>query len=278
MGALNWDIEAKAALKRVPVMVRPLARRKIEQAVAASGGRQVRLADYEQAEARFKAVRGGRSDAQMAAMMPSENVAGASMVVIESCRHELAQCPNALIDTSEWRMAIEDWVQASGLSERLRARVTGDKLLYHHKLRIAIAGCPNGCSRPQIADLAIVGGVRPAFDAQACTACGECVAVCPDQAITMNDTAQADPNLCQGCHACLTACEFEAVSLSEPFVRVLMGGKLGRHPHLARCVAEVSTPTQLIDLYQSAVDRYLQKSPAGMRFAAWWTSQEEGGR
>ena len=146
--AIAWDPEAREALKRVPALVRGLARRKVEQRVAAAGGARVSLADFAEAEARFRAVMGGRSEKELASLLPAPNRPGARMVVLETCRAGLSDCPNVLLDTEPWRAAIEAWLAEDKVSERLRARVEEDSVLFHHKLRIALSGCPNGCSRP----------------------------------------------------------------------------------------------------------------------------------
>ena len=48
-----------------------------------------------------------------------------------------------------------------------------------------------------------------------CTACGACEAICPMDAIEINDTAQIDKDRCIGCGLCVTVCEFNAVALDE---------------------------------------------------------------
>ncbi|CAO0824408.1 hypothetical protein DFAR_630047 [Desulfarculales bacterium] len=58
---------------------------------------------------------------------------------------------------------------------------------HYHKLRLAVSGCSNGCSRPQIADLALVGLVCPEFHLDHCLGWGVCARGCPDQAIAMID-------------------------------------------------------------------------------------------
>jgi len=84
MPRLAWDGQTEEALKRVPVFVRPLARRKIEERVGANGRSLVTLADFAEAEARFRAVAGKRSDQKLQAVMPAANQAGAQMVVLEA--------------------------------------------------------------------------------------------------------------------------------------------------------------------------------------------------
>jgi anaerobic sulfite reductase subunit C len=274
MGRLAWDKDAEEAMKRAPFFVRSLARRKVEERVAAAGRDRVSLADVQEAEARFKAVRGGRSDQELAQVMPQKNKPGVPMVVLESCRAQLAQCTNTLLDTGPWRQVIKEWLRAADINERLRQRVPEDRVLFHHKLKIAMAGCPNGCSRPQIADLALVGSVRPVFDKDLCTGCGACAEVCPDDAIELQEVAIHDPTRCLGCLNCSRACAEEAITLGPPFARLYLGGKLGRHPRLALPAGQAEKPAEAVEVFSQAVERYLKEAPPSMRFAAWWPPRD----
>ncbi|MFH1058617.1 MAG: 4Fe-4S binding protein [Pseudomonadota bacterium] len=274
---MRWEPAAQEALKQVPFMVRPLARKQIEARVAGQGRESVSLADYQAAEAAFRALSGGRSQAELAGLMPAANRPGVEMAPLEACRSELTGCPNRLIATDQWRQALQDWLARRDVSERLRGLVPGEQVLYHHKLKLAVAGCPNGCSRPQVADMALVGFVRPSFDLADCTACGACAQACPDQAITMTDEGPVwGEAACQGCRACAEACPAGCITTGQPAVRVLMGGKLGRHPHLADPVAEAADPAAAVELLDRALERYLAQARPGERFAAWW--QRQGGR
>jgi len=271
-GALPWDPRAEAALGRVPFFVRPLVRRKVEERVAASGGRRVGLEDFQEAEAAFRAVSAGKSQKELKAMLPVDNRPGVEMVVVEACRSRLSNCPNPLIDTQKWLERVRAWVEELDLSERLRRRVAEDKILFHHKLKIAIAGCPNGCSRPQIADLALVGMTRPRLvEPEACTACGACAEACPDGAVKQDHgPPEFYRGLCQGCLACSRACPVGGIELDPPGVRVLMAGKLGRHPHLARPVMETHDPAEVFSYWTRELEEYLASAPSGRRFSAWW--------
>jgi ferredoxin len=53
------------------------------------------------------------------------------------------------------------------------------------------------------------------IDAQLCTACGQCIEVCPVGAITLEETAIVDETQCVGCGACAEACPMEAISLAK---------------------------------------------------------------
>ena len=269
MTNIVWEKAAEKALANTPFFVRPLVRRKLEDRVRSQGGSVVTLHDFQQAEARFRAVSAGKSDAELQQLMPRENATGVEMLVIEVCHSALSNCPNVLISTEAWKTAIEEWAQQCGISERLRRRVAGETILHHHKFRISISGCPNGCSRPQIADIGLLGFVRPALDPRNCTACGACAAACPDSAITPGDGVAPDFSLsnCQGCRHCRDACAHECISLSPPGVRVLLGGKLGRHPHLAEFACELYQPAELVALLDQLMTEYIDNATPDERFA-----------
>lgn len=44
-----------------------------------------------------------------------------------------------------------------------------------------------------------------------CVACGACVDVCPQDAITIDDVAFIDPSKCIDCGACVDACPTSAI-------------------------------------------------------------------
>jgi dissimilatory sulfite reductase (desulfoviridin) alpha/beta subunit len=266
-------------MEKVPFLVRPLARRKVEERVAAQGRARVSLGDVAEAEARFRAVMGGRSDKEVESLLPQDNRPGASLTVLEACRGELSGCPNRLLDLEPWLQALSQWLEQDQVSEQLRNRVGNPKVLYHHKLRLALCACPNGCSRPQIADLALVGFVRPEFHLDHCQGCGACARDCPDQAITMIDNHPVwDQHRCQGCRACQKACPTECIISTPPAMRILMGGKLGRHPHLAREVGQATEPGQALARLKAEVDDFINTANADERFAAWWTRTRGGER
>jgi len=57
-------------------------------------------------------------------------------------------------------------------------------------------------------------GYCPQIDEELCSVCGNCAAVCPFQAITINaELPKIDHDICMGCGLCVSHCPTEAVSL-----------------------------------------------------------------
>lgn len=270
MTEIQWDKQAEEALSKVPFFVRSMVKKKVTEQVRNSGNDSVTIEDFREAEARFRAFAGNKSEDELKKMMPREYEPGVEMVILESCHNEMSGCPNVLIRTAEWESAIEKWIKESGINERLRDKVKGNRILHHHKLKISISGCPNGCSRPQIADFGIVGFVKPFVDPADCTECGACEDACPDSAIIVDGAPPIfDRKACKGCKKCMKSCPNDCISLSEPAIRLFVGGKLGRRPHLAKFHSEHKSPEELLDTVESLVDNYLRNGK-NERFSEFW--------
>jgi hypothetical protein len=57
-------------------------------------------------------------------------------------------------------------------------------------------------------------------------------------------------------------------------MELLLAGKLGRHPHLARPAGFFDCPEELIDYLNRIMDQYLQEAAHGQRFADFWIDQQ----
>jgi len=192
---------------------------------------------------------------------------GNSLVVIEPCRSAAMKCPNALIDIRELSGAIEEWAHKTGAADKLYEKKKGSKIRFHDMFRIAISGCPNGCSRPQIADIGVKGAVRPEFDPADCESCGSCAEACPDNAISMDSGLPwFNMEACQGCKSCMRSCPRQCIELSSSSLKVTAGGKLGRRPMFGKKVAEVETSKELIKIVDSLFEDYLTNAGTRERF------------
>lgn len=160
---------------------------------------------------------------------------------VRTCRGT-ASCPHAVLafDPSS---EIARVVSNSGWTGFLTARF--HPLRHHHQFRIAVAACPNGCSQPHIADFALVATTSVLLDTEGCAGCGTCVAACAEDALCLDDAIRINRNACLGCAACIRVCPTGALRRSPDGYRVLVGGKLGRHPRLAHEFGVFSLPKAL---------------------------------
>lgn len=78
-----------------------------------------------------------------------------------------------------------------------------------------------GCSSKK-AKLRQHYGQIPSISLEVCTACGSCLEMCPEGAITVGATAEIDPEKCIGCGECIAICRDGAVE----FDWTIMGGDL----------------------------------------------------
>lgn len=70
----------------------------------------------------------------------------------------------------------------------------------------------------------------PAGNADLCTHCGRCAAVCPTQAIARGDEVHTDPARCIRCCACVKGCPVGARSFHTPFAAALARSFTRRKP------------------------------------------------
>lgn len=74
----------------------------------------------------------------------------------------------------------------------------------------------------------------PAGNADLCTRCGRCAAICPTQAIARGDEMHTDPARCIRCCACVKECPVGARSFHTPFAATLARNFARRKPSVTR--------------------------------------------
>lgn len=148
---------------------------------------------------------------------------------VTACRGAV-DCPRRALDAPDLPQTLADALGRLPLTPAPGAQHA------HTLLRVAVAYCPNACSQPQIADAGAIGAALPAVDPGACVACGACAATCREAAVDLDGLGTIrgiDAARCLGCGACAAACPAQAITTGQRGFRLLVGGKLGRHPRLA---------------------------------------------
>ena len=183
-------------------------------------------------------------------------------------------CPHRIADSSALADQIETLLAEADLRGFLESRVTGP-LKFHHEFRVSLAECPNSCSQVQIKDVGIIAACAPRVTGAACSRCGACAEACPDNAvIPADDGPTIDSGRCQRCGRCIGACATGTLAEGETGYRVQLGGKLGRHPRLARELPGLFPAAAVVAIVRACIDLYKEKSRDGRRFAEVLTGAE----
>ncbi|MGE5507536.1 MAG: 4Fe-4S dicluster domain-containing protein [Chitinophagales bacterium] len=243
---MEWDKEARARLGDAPALLRGFIARKVEEVARAQGSDRVTLAIWDAAKRlRDKALHDPSSPTDL----PSPELLSALVRETENRGQREGKafrlrvcggafgCPRPQVDVAGLAQELEAELERSGLAERLDAALAG-RVLTHHKLAVAVAGCVNGCSEPPTKDFGVSGQARPEAVKGKCTGCRRCEKACQERAVTAGRPGSETPDpsfdraACLNCGDCARACQAGAIALT-PGYRVTIGGRLGRHPRLA---------------------------------------------
>ena len=249
---MKWTDEAEAAVKKVPFFVRKRVRARVENEAAAAGKKEVSLADVKATQVRFLS----KMDSEIKGYQ------------LDTCFGPNG-CPNRANTGERLIERLETLLKSADLLSFLKTQVKGD-LKFHHEFRITLAECPNACSQPQIKDVGIIGACAPMLSEEQCTLCNACAETCKENAIEldeMNEKPLINFEKCLLCGQCMAACPTGTIAASEKGFRVLLGGKLGRHPQLARKLPGIFSEDGVVAIVSDCVDFYKKNSKKGKRFA-----------
>lgn len=248
---MKWAWDAEKEISKVPFFVRKKVRRRVEKEAAERGAAMVSLDHVHASRKRFLSN------------MESE-VKGYQ---IEACFSQ-GGCPNSCIEKDTLTARLEALLAAEDLLGFLRKSVPGT-LRFHHEFRISVSHCPNACSQPQIKDIGIIAATYPRAEETLCSGCMSCVNVCKENAVVLSDVPfpLIDTRACLGCGACVRSCPTECILPEEKGYRVLLGGRLGRHPRLGRELPSLLTEDQALEVVKACLAYYKKNSSAGRRFS-----------
>lgn len=246
---MKWSEEAEAAVFKVPFFVRKRVKKRVEEEALRCGAKEVHLGHVNTCQKRFLN--------QM-----QDEVKGYQ---VETCFGPTG-CPNRAVAWDDLSRRIEGRIAQRNLKSFLKERVAGP-LKIHHEFRVSISDCPNACSRPQIADLGLIGARQPKVADAYCSQCAACVEVCREGAISLNGSGPVvDFAKCLNCGQCLNACPTGTLKEDTRGYRIQVGGKLGRHPRLARELPGIYGLEETLRLVDRCLDHYQRYCRKGERF------------
>ncbi|MFO7600104.1 MAG: 4Fe-4S binding protein [Candidatus Desulfacyla sp.] len=250
---MEWLSQAEAEIRKAPFFVRKMARKRVEEHVEAKGRKVVTAADVKSAKKHFLT----RMD---------EEVKGFRVEVCFGAQG----CLNRVMEDDGLARSIEAILAAEDLRGFLNETVNGP-LKFHHEFRVALADCPNACSQPQIKDIGVIGAAAPERTNVPCSECGACQDICREGAAAVDSHVSGpvfDRNRCARCGQCIRVCPTGTIGCGERGYRVLIGGKLGRHPRLATELPGLHDADGVLRLVKWCVQYYKAHSSGGERFAA----------
>jgi len=165
----------------------------------------------------------------------------------------------------------------NGLLEALRSKLVDLKInetleqkfhpiLHHHLPKIGLAGCPNGCSQPDIKDFSISGYVNPLITDAPCLQCEVCVRSCLEGAISLQPKGiSIDKDRCLSCGNCQRVCPSGTLTRGESGWILRLGGRVGRHPRFATFIGKVSTIDEVVQWVYKTILDYMENSEAQER-------------
>ena len=249
---MRWSEAALKEMERVPFFIRKMVKKRVEEFARQQGSQFVVPGHLEACRRRFmknqaQEVRGHR---------------------LETC-FGAEDCTNRVLAPTSIVRRLEEFFSSLDLKEFLRGRVSGP-LKMHHEFRVSVSFCPNACSRPQIVDLGIIGAVRPAVTEMECSMCRACLEECREEAIDLLEDKGPviDRERCLYCGHCTKVCPTSSLERELEGFRVMVGGKLGRHPQLAHELPGIFSEEEVMEIAGKVVDFYMSDCRNGERLGA----------
>jgi len=248
---VKWQKSAEEALARVPFFVRKRVKKKVEEEATSLGALEVDLQHVKSCRQKF--------------LKNMENEIQGFQV--EQCFGSNG-CPNRAMTNDGLAQEIEKILVGKNFKEFLKKTVAGS-LKMHHQFRISISDCPNACSRPQIVDIGMIGCRRPIVGEEPCSQCGACAEVCKERAVVLTAPGEfpiLTNDKCVGCGQCIDLCPTGTIRELRSGYRLLLGGKLGRHPQLGGELSGVYSAEEVFSVINQCVDHYFKHNLCGERF------------
>lgn len=249
---MRWSDDALKEMERVPFFIRKMVKKRVEEFARQQGSELVVPDHLEACRQRFMKnqeleVRGHR---------------------LEQC-FGAGDCANRVLGPTDIVERLEALLNGQDLKEFLKEQVSGS-LKMHHEFRLSVSFCPNACSRPQIVDFGLIGAARPAVSEFQCTMCLACVDECREGAIVLDKgpAPMLDDDRCLYCGDCVRVCSASTLKLETEGFRVMVGGKLGRHPQLAHELPGIFGEGDVMEIAGKIMDFYRSCSRNGERLGA----------
>ncbi|MCF6157550.1 MAG: 4Fe-4S dicluster domain-containing protein [wastewater metagenome] len=262
---MEWDKSATLLLEKVPPFIQKIVREKVETIVRSRGKSIVTEADVVAAREGFM----GKSNPQPPKQFINnekfsilrkypkyfDKDGNPVLYQIKPCHGAEVNCPFLITDPKILVQKLQNRLKELHFTEKLIDKIKG-QILPHHTIKIAISGCPNSCSMPQIKDFGVYA-VEPVYvDTETeCIGCMKCVKTCREDAVTVNNNeVTIDKEKCVHCGMCARVCPVDSIKPADKKYHVLIGGKVGRHPKFALDLLPEADEATTVKAFEVCVD------------------------
>ena len=145
-------------------------------------------------------------------------------------------CTESIADPQSLLRRIESKVEELGLNDL--------------NIKISAAGCPNSCGIAQLSDIGFYGVVEPEVDTTRCMeGCRLCLAICKKKAIQKTGgLLTIDKEQCKYCGQCIAICPFDAILEGRKGFAVFAGCEEGEEMKLGELIAEFLSEDEVLQL------------------------------
>ncbi len=153
-------------------------------------------------------------------------------------------------------------IDTASLAHKIDQKLFGKEMPV--KIRIAVSGCPNACTSPMLNEIGIIGRIRPLRITGLCTGCGTCVKYCKENAIIIrNGISVLNEDTCVQCGVCVQSCPFDLLKAEHRHYLILVGGRRGRHPHIARELITIDDEDMVVFVVEKIVNWVYRRAWSG---------------
>ena len=184
------------------------------------------------------------------------------LFTVTMCHAQYFRCISQNIEVRELQREVTAKLRELGVTEMIADMLpVSERILAHHKFKVTISGCVNGCEAPEVREFGIAGAARPVVTGNDCSVCYICVDRCRRNAILIrDDRPEIDMRACDHCGNCVKFCPNDVFAYEEVGHRIFIGGKFGRFHQDGYEVFKLADKETLFRALEAAVEYKREES------------------